>query len=135
LAGKSDFLEGKILDHMLGGPDYVRPATVYVALFTVAPTADAGTGGTEVSVGAYARVAVTNDATNFPAATGGVKSNGTVITFPTATAPWGTIVAFGIYDAASAGNLLFWNVVTANKVITTNDIAQFPIGSLVFTED
>lgn len=135
MAGKSDWLENKVLDHLLGGPDLVRPGTIYVALFTVAPTADAGTGGTEVTGGAYARVGVTNNTTNFPAATGGVKSNGAVITFPTATAPWGTIVAFGIYDALTAGNLLFWNVVTANKVISTNDIAQFPIGSLVFTED
>ncbi len=135
MSGKSDYLENKVLDHILGGPDYARPATIYVALFTVAPTADAGTGGTEVTGGAYARVAVTNNTTNWPAATGGVKSNGTVITFPTATAPWGTLVAFAIYDASTAGNMLFWNVLTANKVINTNDIAQFPVASLVFTED
>lgn len=137
MAGKSDFLENEILDHILGGPDYVRPATIYIALFTVAPTSDAGTGGTEVSTTStgYARAAVTNDATNFPAAASGTKSNGTAITFPTATAAWGTIVAFGIYDAATAGNLLFWNVLTASKVINTNDIAQFPATSLVFVED
>lgn len=135
MAGKSDYLENKVLDHILGGPDYTRPATVYIALFTAAPTSDAGTGGTEVTGGAYGRASVTNNATNFPAAAGGVKSNGVVITFATATAPWGTLVAFGVYDASTGGNLLFWNVLTANKVINTNDIAQFPVGSLTFTED
>lgn len=135
MAGKSDYLENKVLDHILGGPDYARPATVYIAVYTVAPTADDGTGGTEVTGGAYARVAVTNNATNFPAAAAGVKANGTVITFPTATAPWGTLVAFSVMDASTAGNMLFWGLLTANKIITTNDIAQFPVGSLVFTED
>jgi hypothetical protein len=30
---KSDYLEAKLQDHALGGPDYVRPATVHVALW------------------------------------------------------------------------------------------------------
>ena len=49
---KSDYLENEILDHVLGGADYSRPATVYIALYTAAPT-DAG-GGTEVTGGSYA---------------------------------------------------------------------------------
>lgn len=69
MAGKSDYLELKILDGVLGGPDFVRPATSHVALYTVAPS-DAG-GGTEVSGGSYARAAVTNSATNWPAAAAG----------------------------------------------------------------
>ena len=61
--GKSDYLEAQILDHVLGGADFVRPATVHLALSTTTPT-DAG-GITEPSGGAYARQAITNDATNF----------------------------------------------------------------------
>lgn len=133
MAGKSDYLENKILDHMLGGPDFTRPATVYVALFTVAPT-DAG-GGTEVTGGSYARVAYTNNATNFPAAAGGVKANAVVINFVAATAAWGTIVAFALFDAASAGNLLFWANLTAPKIINNGDAFDFSIGALQFTED
>jgi hypothetical protein len=130
---KSDFLENKILDHILGGPDYVRPANVYVALFTAAPT-DAG-GGTEASGGSYARAAVTNDATHWPAGAGGVKSNGVAITFAQATAPWGTVVAFALFDALVAGNMLMWGALTTNKTVGTGDTPSFPIGSLVFTED
>jgi len=130
---KSDYLENKLLDHVLGGADYTRPATVYVALYTVAPT-DAG-GGTEVSGGAYARVAVTNNATNFPAASGGAKSNGTEIIFPEATASWGTVVALAILDAAAAGNFLYWADLTTSKAIASGDTAKFAVGDLDITED
>ena len=130
---KSDFLENELLDHMLGNAAYTAPATVYVALFTVAPT-DAG-GGTEVSGGAYARVTVANNATNFPAASGGAKSNGTEITFAQATASWGTVVAFGIFDALTLGNLLYWATLTTNKTIDSGDTAKFAVGDLDVTED
>jgi len=130
---KSDYLENKLLDHVLGGGDYTRPATVYVALFTVAPS-DSG-GGTEVSGGSYARVAVTNNATNWPAASGGAKSNGTEITFAEATASWGTVVAFAIFDAATAGNMLYWATLTTSKAIDSGDTAKFAVGDLDVTED
>jgi len=130
---KSDYLENELLDHVLGGADYGRPATVHVALYTVAPT-DAG-GGTEVSGGAYARVPVTNNATNWPAASAGAKSNGTEITFPTAEADWGECVAFAILDAASNGNFLYWADLTTSKTIGNGDTAKFGVGDLVITED
>src|SRR5688500_5711046 len=121
MSGKSDFLENEILDHVLGNAAYSAPATVYVALFTVTPS-DAG-GGTEVTGGSYARASVTNNATNWPAAASGAKANGTEIAFTTATGNWGTIVAFGIFDAATTGNLLYWGPVTPSKVINSGDTA------------
>lgn len=130
---KSNYLENVILDHMLGGPDYVRPATVYISLYTVAPT-DGG-GGTEVSGPGYTRVTVTNNATNWPAAAGGVKSNGTVITFPLPTGSWGNVVSFGIHDALSGGNLLRYGALAVPKTIDTGDEVTFPIGDLDCTED
>ena len=51
MAGFSDYLEDKVLDHVFGGTAYTAPSTLYVALYTVAPT-DTG-GGTEVSGGGY----------------------------------------------------------------------------------
>lgn len=70
--GKSDFLELELLDHVLGNAAYSAPATVHFAWFT-ALTGEAG-GGTEATGGGYARVAVTNNATNFPAAASGSLS-------------------------------------------------------------
>jgi len=129
----SDFLELELLDHVFGNAAYSTPATLHVALFTAAPS-DTG-GGTEVSGGSYARVAVTNNATNFPAASGGAKANGTAVTFPTATASWGTVVAFGIFDASSGGNLLAWATLTTNKTIGSGDTASFPVGDIDVTLD
>ncbi len=130
----SDFLENELLDHVFGNAAYSAPATLYVSLYTVTP-ADAG-GGTEATGGSYARVAVTNNATNFPAASGGAKANGTAITFPAPTANWGTVVAFGIHDAASAGNLLAWGALTVNKTINNGDAApSFAVGDLDITLD
>lgn len=134
MAGKSDFLENEILDHVIGNAAYTAPATTHIGLYTVVPT-DAG-GGTEVSGGAYARVAFTNNATNWPAASGGAKSNGVAITFPAPTANWGVVVAFGIFDAATAGNLLYWGLVTPNKTVNNGDPApSFAIGDLDLSED
>jgi hypothetical protein len=130
---KSDYLELELLDHVLGNAAYSAPSTVYVALYTVAPT-DAG-GGTEVTGGSYARKAVTNNATNWPAAAAGAKSNGTAITFVTATASWGTVVAFAILDAATNGNFLYWGDLTTPKTIGSGDTASFAVGDLDVTED
>lgn len=129
----SDYLENKVLDHVYGGGDFTRPATLYVGLFTAEPN-DAG-GGTEVSGGDYARAAVTNDATNFPAASGGAKSNGTDIVFPPATGSWGTVSAIGIFDASSGGNLLAWATLAANKAVESGDTLEIPAGDLDITLD
>ena len=129
----SNFLELELLDHVFGAAAYTAPATLYVALYTAAPS-DTG-GGTEVTGGAYARVAVTNNATNFPAAAAGAKANGTAITFPTATANWGTVVAFGILDASGGGNLLAWADLTASKAVNSGDTASFAVNDLDITLD
>lgn len=130
---KSDYLENKLLDHVLGNVAYSAPATVHVALYTTAPT-DAG-GGVEVSGGSYVRKAVTNNLTNWPEAAGGAKANGTEIAFPVATADWGKVVAFAILDAESAGNFLYWGDLAAEKTVKDGDTAKFAVGDLEITED
>lgn len=124
---KSDYLENKILDHVLKNTAYTSPTTVYVGLYTAAPT-DAG-GGTEVSGNGYARKSVA-----FSAAASGATSNSAEITFDTPSASWGTIVAFGIFDALTTGNLLYWGDLTANKTVNTGDVVRFPIGDIDITE-
>jgi len=131
--GKTTFLANKILDLMLGQTAYDMPDTFYVALFTAAPT-DAG-GGTEVAGGSYARIAVTNDATNFPAAVSGSKQNATPIIFAAATANWGTVTHFAIFDALSGGNMLFVAALTTPHTINNGGQFSFTVGDLTFTED
>lgn len=126
----SDFLENELLDHVFGAAAYTAPATLYMAAFTSTPN-DAG-GGTEVSGGSYARVAVTNNATNFPAASGGSKTNGTVIDWPEATASWGSIVGIAIYDASSGGNQLGWSD-TSSTTINSGDTLRLQANDLTIT--
>jgi hypothetical protein len=108
MSGLSDYTAKKLLEHIAGKTAFGTLPTTYLALFT-ASGADDGTGFTEVSGGAYARVAL---AGLFAAASGSAPStiaNNATITFATPTADWGTIVAWGVYDAATAGNLLHWD--------------------------
>lgn len=129
---KSNYLEDEILDHILGGGDFTRPATVYVSLHSADP---GETGASELSGNGYARVAVTNDATNWPAASGGVKSNGAAITFPAATgSDWAAATHFGIWDAPSSGNPLYLGALTASKTVQVGDTASFGIGEIDVTE-
>jgi len=125
----SNFLELELLDHIGGNGGYTAP-TPYVALYTAAPT-DAG-GGTEVTGGSYARV---NANTLFGVAAAGSMANDGEITFPTASASWGTVVAFAILDAATAGNFLVWGDLTTSKVVGSGDTAKFAVGALVINLD
>ena len=129
----SDYLENKVLDHIFGGGDYTRPGTLYFALYTAAPT-DSG-GGTEVSGGSYARKAVTNNGTNFPSASGGQQTNGAEIAFPTATASWGEVVAWGILDASTGGNLLAHGALTTARDIQNGDTPKFQASTFVVSLD
>jgi hypothetical protein len=128
MAGFSDYLEDKVLDHVFGGTAYTAPTTLYVALYTVAPT-DTG-GGTEVTGGSYARQtgAFTVSGTNPTQA-----SNSSAIEYPTATGNYGTVVAVGIFDALSSGNLLAYANLTTSKVVSTGDVFRFNTGDLDIT--
>lgn len=123
----------KLLDLAFKGTAWSsRPGTLYFGAFTVSPT-DAG-GGTEVSGGGYARVPVTANGTNFTAAAsaGDTVPNALPVTFPVSTADWGTVVAIGIFDAASGGNLIAWkNIAPVSMPIRRR--LSFAAGALVFS--
>jgi hypothetical protein len=126
-------LANALLDHIFGRTTYTAPATLHLALFTTPPTA-AG-GGVEVSGGSYARAAVTNNTTNFPSASNKAKTTGANISFPAATAGWGTVTAWGFFDASSGGNLLWWGPVAPTVNVASGDTARFNAGSLVLTAE
>lgn len=141
----SDYLENKIVDTLVRGQAYTMPATVYVALATTAGS-DAACG-TEVSGGSYARVAVTSSLANWAgtqsagsttasSGTGGTTSNNNAITFPAPTASWGSVTEYCVFDAASAGNLLWRTALTTPKTINNGDAApSFAAGAATFQID
>jgi len=124
--------ENLLLDSWFGAVALSVPGTWYVSLSTTSPT-EAGLNFTEPVAGAYARVAVTNNATNFPAAVSGAKTNGTAITFPESTASWGTITHIGFYNQASGGALYFWEALPTSKAVAANTTVYFSIGSLTIS--
>jgi len=126
MAEFSNFLENALINAVLRNTTYTSPATVYVSLYTSDPT-DADTG-TEVSGGSYARTAVTMGAPS-----NGVSTNSADVTFPTATASWGTVSHIGIHDASTSGNLLFHTALDTSKTIDSGDIFKITSGNLSVT--
>lgn len=132
MSSATDTEENSILKARFGGAADAVPATWYVALTTTTPTDSAA--GTEVTGGSYARVAVTNNTTNFPAPTTGVISNGAAFTFPAPTANWGTVTHFELWDAASAGTRRYWGALASSRTVNNGDSApSFAVGALTIT--
>lgn len=138
MAGKSAYLEDKMLNWLKGTAFGTAPTTVYVALLTTVPTADDGTGAVEVSGNAYARQAITTSSGWSSISGSGTSphqiSNGAIITFPTPTGNWGAVIGLALYDASTAGNLLYWSSITS-QAINTGVVASLAIGALVVSDD
>jgi len=126
----SNDAEGKVLDHIFKLAAYTQP-TLYVGVSTADPT-DAGTGVAEPTGNAYARVATTAASWERTAAE---VSNAAQLAFPEATGTWGSLTHFAVFDAATAGNIVFYGALTTAKAIAANETLRFPIGNLTFTLD
>lgn len=132
MAAFSDYLENTLINATLRGGTYTGTG-VYAALFTTDPT-DAGVG-TELSDAAYQRqrahTTVASDGFIVPA--NGVTSNARNIVFPPITDAQVTVTHWGIFDAQSAGNLLYHAALLNPKTLDPTDVLSFPIGSLSVT--
>lgn len=115
---KSDYLRDKLINHTLRGVTFTAPSAWFIALFTVTPTS-AG-GGTEVTGGSYARQAVT-----FSASSGGATSNSGPINFPTPTLDWGHVTGVAVFDASSAGNMLYFGDLGTARDVFASDAVSF----------
>lgn len=213
MPGATDYTAVNVLNYLTGQLTVPAIPSVWLGLFTTAPTSDSGvTGATEVSGGAYARVQVagqvattsstssstslnmtgvlagqpwlqpgmylrdvttpgnisaatfissittnavvmsasqttvgsgdqirfssfgppTNSSGAEPNTTAAFAQNNAIITFPQASASWGTVVAFGLFDAVTAGNCLAWDWLGNYKWIPSTVTAASPA---IFTMD
>lgn len=131
---KSVYAANATLDAWFGsGTTLLGPATWYLALFTVLLDAN-GAGGTEVTAVDYGRVAVTNNDTNFPAASGGEKTNGTAIDFGTLANDWGEVTGAAWFDASSGGNFSYAGPFSVTRDLRAGDSFQVAAGGAVMTE-
>ena len=128
----SHYLESALINATLKNTAYTSPVTVYLARFTADPT-DANTG-TEVSGGSYARqsIAFGSITTN---TNGSTVSNSAQVTFPTATAIWGTVTHYGIYDASTVGNLLYHDAWSVSRTVNNGDTAIVATAGLTLQLD
>jgi hypothetical protein len=126
MAEMSNYLENALINETLRGTAFTAISTPYIALFTTDPT-DAGTG-TEVTGGSYARTSAT-----FGAPSNGASVTTADVTFPTCTSAWGTVGWIGIYDASTAGNLLYHTALDTAKTIDSGDIFKITAGNLSVT--
>lgn len=125
----SDYTVANLINALLGKASFPVTSEAYLALFTATP-ANSGSPTNEVTGGSYARVPIkalmqTATATPSPATSG---QTGT-ITFPTATATWGTITEVALCDAATGGNWLVKVAITP-QVVNNGSIFELPVGTL-----
>lgn len=125
----SNYAENAIANHLFRNTALSSPATVYLALFTAASDAEAGTG-TECSATGYARQAIT-----FGAPSNGVTTNSSAVTFGPLTVSTTSITHVGIFDASTSGNALSILKAPTGGTISysSGDSIQFAIGNLSFT--
>jgi hypothetical protein len=135
---RTNFADQSLIQNLFGKTTYTFPTTLYFALSTTTPAQPVGSlNFTEPSGNAYARVAVTNNTTNFvevssPPTDGYEQANGTAITFPTATGSWGTVTYFGVYDALTSGNCIGFGALTTSQTIGLGDTPSFAIQAATF---
>lgn len=133
----TNFAENALVNSWFRSQAAYKPAAVYIGLLTAVTDAEAGTV-TEVTGGSYARqqIAQADAQWSAPATIndGGTDwreiTNVNVLTFPTATANWGTITHFGVYDAATGGNLLGVVAFGSSRTINNSDTLSIGAGLL-----
>jgi hypothetical protein len=135
MSAASNYLENKVLDHVLRVASYTQPSGLWLALFNntsgnAAANLEAGTLTDETSTSgtAYVRKTVA-----FASASGGSSATNATVTFDAATANWGTITHVAVMDASTSGNVLFWGAVTTSKTIETGDTFQVTSGNLTIS--
>lgn len=131
MAGFSDFMAQAALNFVTGQQPMPVIGNRFAALFTTAPTSDAGTGGTEVSGTGYARIQVAGAVT----AAGSISTASATITMPNVSgSPW-VVPGMNVYSITAAkqiGTVLSWTTTTltltanaANNGSGSTDSLQF----------
>ena len=119
----SGWLEPQFLDHLLGVSAFSAPSALYLGLSTAAGGGfgDDGTG-TESSL---ARQSISFSAPSNPSI-----SSSAAIEYPRITGAAEIIYGWGVFDAATGGNLLYYSNFPASTNLSTGDSFTVPAGSV-----
>lgn len=151
MGAASSYLQNKIVDDLFRARAYSKPSQLWIGLITTAPAND-GAAEVEFNGTGYARATPgVNGYANWietqrtpgtagtnvdSSATVGRTANGAIIDFGTVGAGgWGSAVGWAVYDAASAGNRLFYFAFASPITFSEGAQASFPVGQLTITLD
>ena len=125
------YAANKILDNLYGAVSFTPPATWYVGLSS---TTIGVSGSCTEPTGTYARVAVTNNKTNFTNGSSGSLINSLAITFPdSGSVAWGTETDIALWDAPTGGSVWFYDPLTVSKIVQANTVVSFVSGAITIT--
>ena len=117
-----------INDRVLGATTLTPPTTYYLGMSTTTIAKD-GTGGTEPTDSAYARIAIANNKTNFGDSALGLITNLTEFTFDESTESWGVVTDWFLADALTVGNKWFYGNLNISRNVETATVLRVPVGS------
>lgn len=124
----SDYCEAALLNQLFGGTPYNTPTNLYFGYMVGAP-GEAGPGA-EPNFGGYQRVTVTNNTQNFAITSNQIKQNTTEIQFSEASSNHGLVVALGVWDSPTSGNMLAYFPLATPVNISVGDAMKVPVGSI-----
>lgn len=135
MTAMSNYLENKLIDHLLRDTAFSAPANMYVGLVGAysASELEAGTLSGELSGGSYARVSVKGDSNWSAGSTNGQTDNENNISFTTATGDWGYVSGLFLVDASSGGNVILYGTLTTPKIVENGDQFVIAAGDLDIT--
>jgi len=101
----TSYLRQRVLSHSLAFGAFTMPSAIYVGLCTTAPTASVGGSEIPTAGTGYARQ---HPVFALSAGRTDLAVNTATVEYPPATTNWGAIGYFELWDAATAGNRLYW---------------------------
>ena len=119
------YLANNLANAVLRNQSYSSPANVYATLYSVAPTVS--TAGTEIVGNGYSR-----QLTTFTTPAAGATSSNVSLNFTCSGNNWPTVVAFGVTDAATSGNILFFQNISPRN-IKVSDTLVIDSGDVTIT--
>lgn len=125
------YASGSMMDNVFGATSFLPPSTYYIGLSTT-HISTSGSNASEPTTGAYVRVPVINNKSNFSYSSSGSITNMTDITFPESTASWGTILDVGLWDtsASATGNVWFYQALPSPRTIDSNTVITFSASAI-----
>lgn len=139
MSATSDYLEDAILNALFRGQTFPQPDPVYIGLFTADPgdAASSEVTGSEWTNYSRGSIATTDGSSGFDApgdnGSGGREvANSSAVDFGTAsvTGSQDDVSHFGVFDAASGGNLLYAGALDEVKGVVDGIDVQFDAGNL-----